>query len=81
MSLSAIKINAKNDRNGNPRRGWIILDTRNGYTVATDFCDEGYNGSAAVTSKGYSRSLADAPEIVVVPGEYRRMIKAFTVSA
>lgn len=77
-TLTAVKINAGNDRNGNPRRGWIILSTDdNGYPGIVDFCDEGYEGSAAVTGKGYSRKLADAPELAVTPGEYRDLMKRY----
>lgn len=74
MALSAIKINALNDSSGNPRRGWVILNTAEGYTAAVDFCDEGYDGSAAVTNAGYPRSLAEAPEFRVPYFEYRQML-------
>jgi hypothetical protein len=73
--LSAIKINAGNDTNGNPRRGWVILNTAEGYTAVVDFCDEGYDGSAAVTNEGYPRSLAEAPEFLVPVTEYRQMLR------
>ena len=73
--LSAIKINAGNDSNGNPRRGWVVLSTAEGYTAVADFCDEGYSGSTAVTEKGYPRSLADAPEFRVPVAEYRAMVR------
>jgi hypothetical protein len=73
--LSAIKINAGNDANGNPRRGWVILNTAEGYTACVDFCDEGYHGSAAVTDRGYPRSLAEAPEFNVPVSEYRQMLR------
>jgi len=72
--LSAVKINAGNNTYGNPRRGWVILNTAEGYTSVVDFCDEGYLGSAAVTDKGYARSLADAPEFMVPVSEYRQML-------
>jgi hypothetical protein len=71
--LSSVKINAGNDSNGNPRRGWVILSTREGYTAVIDFCDEGYLGAATVTEKGYTRSLAEAPEFQVPVFEYRQM--------
>ncbi len=78
MALSSIKINAKNDANGNPRRGWIILETNeDGYTSIKSFCDEGYNGSAAVTQQGFARELADTPEILTTPGEYRDLVRRF----
>lgn len=73
--LSAIKINAGNDTNGNPRRGWVILDTVNGHTKVVGFCDEGYKGIGAVTEKGFTRSLADAPEFKVSVSEYRDLLR------
>lgn len=73
--LSSVKINCGNSPSGNPRRGWVILNTEDGYTAVVDFCDEGYQGSAAVTGKGYPRSLADAPEFRVPPSEYRGMVE------
>jgi hypothetical protein len=73
--LSAIKINAKNDANGNPRRGWVILNTAEGFTNILDFVDEGYEGPQAVVRAGYPRSLADSPEFDVVPSEYRQMLQ------
>jgi hypothetical protein len=73
--LSAIKINAKNDANGNPRRGWVILNTAEGYTACVDFVDEGYEGSQAVVKAGYPRSLAEAPEFLVPYSEYRQMLQ------
>jgi hypothetical protein len=39
----AVGINAGNDRNGNPRRGWFLYDAQGGYQ---GFLDEGYNGSS-----------------------------------
>lgn len=73
--LSSIKINAGNDASGNPRRGWVILRTEEGYTAVVDFCDEGYEGGAAVTGRGYVRSLAEAPEFQVPVREYRGMVE------
>lgn len=45
--VMAIKIRADNDRNGNPRRGWLIY-TREGDFLG--FIDEGYGGRQAMTS-------------------------------
>ena len=73
--LSSIKINAGNDANGNPRRGWVILNTAEGYTAVIDFCDEGYDGPAAVTSRGYARHLAEAPEFRVPVFEYAKLVE------
>jgi hypothetical protein len=39
--MLAIYIDAGNDRNGNPKRGWIITDRDGAFT---GFVDEGYGG-------------------------------------
>ena len=39
--MLAIYIDAGNDRNGNPKRGWIIADDDGGFK---DFIDEGFGG-------------------------------------
>jgi len=41
----AMKIEANNDANGNPRRGWLVYDA-NG--IFQGFADEGYRGSGAL---------------------------------
>jgi hypothetical protein len=71
--FTAVKVNAGNDANGNPRRGWIILETRDGYPVVDRFVDEGYLGARAVTAAGYPRELADAPELEIAGREYRKL--------
>ncbi|MEV6925498.1 hypothetical protein AB0M46_13510 [Dactylosporangium sp. NPDC051485] len=57
-SLRAVKIDANNDAEGNPRRGWMI------YTVAgryLGFVNEGYNGPQAL------RDIGDVQELCTVP--------------
>ena len=78
MMLTAVKVNAGNDTNGNPRRGWIVQTNRDGYPTFVQFVDEGYEGSAALTGRGYPRALADAPELEITPREYRRLLKRTT---
>ncbi len=54
----AIKIEAGNDHNGNPRRGWLI------YTPAGDylgFVNEGYEGHAALKRIGNVVELGAVP--------------------
>jgi hypothetical protein len=82
--LSAIKINAKNDANGNPRRGWVVLRTEEhgsggSGSEIVDFVVEGYEGTGALDRAGYPRRIANCPELLVVPGEYREMLK-WTIS-
>jgi len=40
-----IHINAGNDRNGNPQRGWVCYDKDGGFL---GFVDEGYSGRQAI---------------------------------
>ena len=62
----AIKINAGNDRNGNPRRGWIIADDNGSFI---NFVDEGYSGVGALTVAGYA-NLPRTEAIDVTPSTY-----------
>jgi hypothetical protein len=43
----AHKISVENDRNGNPRRGWMIYSAEGRYV---GFADEGYRGWKALTN-------------------------------
>ena len=74
----AIKISAKNDINGNPRRGWIIYEVTplfndptgtQAVIEKTDFVDEGYTGfSKVLIQYGKIPVLADIP---VSPSYYK----------
>lgn len=66
-----VKIKAGHDTNGNPRRGWVVVNSRTGDTV--DFVDEGYEGHAALQRK--YRDFVEGPVLEVVPSEYRRLKK------
>ncbi len=69
--LIGIYLNAGNDRNGNPRRGWAITDVESGDII--DFVDEGYRGVGA-----FNRAYPDVTatgRIMTTPGEYREMKK------
>ena len=63
----AIHINAGNDRNGNPKRGWIIADSEGQFI---DFVDEGYAGAGALRTSAFS-SAKPTPTIDVQPAVYR----------
>lgn len=63
----AIKINAGNDRNGNPRRGWIIADDNGSFI---NFVDEGFSGTGALAAAGYA-DLPRTEAIDVIPATYR----------
>jgi hypothetical protein len=66
--MIAIKIRTKNDTNGNPRRGWIIVDEEG---EVVNFIDEGYAGKGALHTYAHKHYIVEGPEIQVGPGEYR----------
>ena len=65
-----VKINAGHDVNGNPRRGWMVLQCRTGDMI--DFVDEGYEGRSALKKHEHA---ARGPEIDVTPKMYRELKK------
>jgi hypothetical protein len=70
----AIYLATTNDRNGNPRRGWLIVETTTGASV--EFVDEGYLGHAALVKRygpntGARLAQTAVGRINVTPGEYR----------
>lgn len=67
----SIKLNAGHTQMGNPRRGWIVIDTSRGDAI--DFIDEGYRGRAALT-RDYP-NIIEGPEIPVAPSVYREYIR------
>lgn len=42
-NIAVLYLDAGNDRNGNPRRGYLLVDSTTGANVA--YADEGYDGS------------------------------------
>lgn len=66
-----VKINAGNDRCGNPRRGWIAYSDGG---VVIEFFDEGHGGLGSVPPH-LSKMANDAPLIMVTVSEYREMKK------
>jgi hypothetical protein len=54
--LTAIKLCAKNDNNGNPRRIFVVLDATGSIV---DTIMEGYEGLAALTNKYPEFKYAD----------------------
>lgn len=77
----AVKISATNDRNGNPRRGWLVYQVteqakRIGEGADSDlvgFVDEGYAGIGALR-RAYPR-VHVISEVSVTPAEYRAALK------
>ena len=72
----AIRVNAGNDRNGNPRRGWLVVDY-DGFT--RDFIDEGYSGDSELKEKyGISSGGLGCTEALrIALGEYRDLKKRY----
>ncbi len=65
--LIGVKLNAGHDRNGNPRRGWAIVNSETGDLV--DFVDEGYRGWKAL-KLAYPDAIP-GPEFPTTAGTYR----------
>ena len=64
----AIRLNAGNDRNGNPRRVFVVIDPRHG---VVDAIDEGYSGDAELKKRYRITSSAD---FSTTPAEYRELL-------
>ncbi len=67
----AIKLNAGNNRNGNPRRVYVVLDTITGRIV--DTIDEGYLGIAALHK--IHPTIPTPCEFFTTTREYRELLK------
>jgi len=70
MLMLAQRIKFPNDVNGNPRRGWFLVDDQHHHV---GFVDEGYDGSTALVNAAKELNMglhtAGAGELVL-PGEY-----------
>lgn len=72
MHVIALKLDAGRSTNGNPRRGWIVVDALTGDVV--DFVDEGYEGSAPLFKK-YPTAIEARGSVETTPGEYRALLR------
>ena len=59
--MFAIYISAGHDRNGNPKRGWIIASSDGSFI---DFVDEGFEGYAALKLKYPNITTTEGIEVV-----------------
>ncbi len=66
-----VKIRAGHTVNGNPRRGWVVMNSRTGDMV--DFVDEGYTGEAALRRQ--FPHAVHGVTLEVVPREYRDLLR------
>ena len=74
--MEAVYVNAGNDRNGNPRRGWIIVEGG----LHRAFVDEGYVGAAALRER-YPALEAHGPALIITPGQWRHLRAGHTLYA
>jgi hypothetical protein len=65
-----IKVNAQNDVNGNPRRGWIHLSDEGRFL---GFYDEGYDDGGDEVFELRWTNLEAYPAINITPKEYKRL--------
>ena len=71
MKYYCIHLDAGHDRNGNPRRAYLIFDA-NGNTLAC--LDEGYKGIGVIPDNIYKNMIILA-HIKTTPKEYRDYLK------
>ena len=69
--MFAIHVKAENDRNGNPRRLFLVCG-EHGPIVAVD---EGYSGEGAIREAGYFAPVV--ADIHVKPAEYKLLRKKY----
>lgn len=72
----AIKVNAGNDRNGNPRRGWLVYSTKGSWF---GFVDEGFEGRQALTSR-FPAAVDVVPTLATTPKQYKDLLKQKEIS-
>lgn len=65
-----IKVNAENDTNGNPRRGWIHISADGGFL---GFYPEGYDNGGEAFQEIRKTEMDAFPSINITPKEYRRL--------
>lgn len=68
--MNAIKLNAGHDRNGNPRRCYVIMDDKK----IIDVIDEGYRGHLSI--KEYT-GLNVVATFDTSPAQYRALLKEY----
>lgn len=73
----AAKVNAGNDRSGNPRRGWIIYHAgpQDEFTTTLGFVDEGYAGRSALREQAPGAIELGAPTFAIPVREYQKLVR------
>lgn len=76
-ALLAILVNAGNDRNGNARRGWIIVRVDGSNAEKVGFVDHGYSGTGALRmyekERGILDPIAQVGEFPIPTATYREL--------
>lgn len=65
-----IKVNAQNDTNGNPRRGWIHYGIDGRFL---GFYPEGYDDGGEILRELRVNNYEGYPSINITPKEYKRL--------
>jgi len=65
-----IKVNAQNDANGNPRRGWIYLSAEGRFL---GFYPEGYDDGGEIMRELRKTENEAYPSLNITPKEYKRL--------
>ena len=68
-----VYLRTENDKNGNPRRGWLFINQSPGYCDTHVFINEGYNGINSVPTEWEPLARA-ATSLEVTPREYRNCL-------
>lgn len=72
--MEFLRLRAKNDTNGNPRR--VFIAVQEGRIIAAE--DEGHEGSAALARlPGYSGMKCSPADIETTPAEYRCVLRQY----
>jgi hypothetical protein len=72
--MEVIRLNAGNDRNGNPRRVYVVLD---GGAILKAY-NEGYSGFSSVLEDAAFELAKNAPTFATTPAEYRSILKLYS---
>ncbi len=70
--MVCIRLCAKHDTNGNPRRVFVLLDSDGAIVRAID---EGYGGSRVLDAYSLRGPITD---FETTPAEYRRLLRDFS---
>jgi hypothetical protein len=72
--VMAIRLNAGNDSNGNPRRVYVVFDSTG---KIIDAIDEGYSGIQAL-DEVYPKHNDSVASFDTSPSEYRELVKSYS---